>query len=431
MLDIEFRPITFQQFKFITKRAPKPKHDDLIVFLSKEFDSDNFTPEPVDGIVRLLLPDPFSLTDNFSQTFNFIKALFNNLYWEVNKIWLDYSNVKQLDVDASACMDVILSSYNSYFQECRRKLYPTTFQEVTPLNFPNDPEILKLLFSVGAYNNLRGYRLKGEHGIIPFTLRIGDSKNDRRGKVKEVHETEIVDYVITCLEHCGQQITADAESHLSKVVGEVMANAEEHSDFRFRYAIGYFYKPSPLNNFVADFRLVIFNFGQTIYQSFKRHENDNREVIQRMKQLSSAYTKSGLFRPAIFEEESLWTLYSLQEGVTSVKDWRRGKGTIRFIDRFFKLRDNSTNANATRMHLISGHTHIIFDGAYPLIEVTRGVVNRKYQMMTFNTTGNIEELPDDKYVKFVSTSFPGTIIAAKISLTGNNLEKTLENVSNN
>lgn len=38
----------------------------------------------------------------------------------------------------------------------------------------------------------------------------------------------------------------------------------------------------------------------------------------------------------------------------------------------------------------------------------------KYKFMTFNKTGNIEEKPDENYVKFVKNYFHGTMISAKI-----------------
>ena len=43
-------------------------------------------------------------------------------------------------------------------------------------------------------------------------------------------------------------------------------------------------------------------------------------------------------------------------------------------------------------------------------------------MMTFNDTGNIEEKPDSKYVRYEKNYFPGTMLSAKIRIDFNNTE---------
>ena len=44
-------------------------------------------------------------------------------------------------------------------------------------------------------------------------------------------------------------------------------------------------------------------------------------------------------------------------------------------------------------------------------------------MMTFNESGNIEELPDKKYVRTTNTYFPGTIITANILLNDDDVKE--------
>ena len=44
-----------------------------------------------------------------------------------------------------------------------------------------------------------------------------------------------------------------------------------------------------------------------------------------------------------------------------------------------------------------------------------------YKFMTFNQSGNIEDKPDSKFVKFVDHYFPGTIISARIMFNENDL----------
>lgn len=42
--------------------------------------------------------------------------------------------------------------------------------------------------------------------------------------------------------------------------------------------------------------------------------------------------------------------------------------------------------------------------------------------MTFNAVGNIEDIPDDRYVTYTDNKFPGTIITARIFIDEYNTE---------
>ena len=122
-----------------------------------------------------------------------------------------------------------------------------------------------------------------------------------------------------------------------------------------------------------------------------------------------------------FEEENLWTLYALQEGVTSIPDKKRGNGSIQFIDSFFSIKgDGKVAGEKSKMTILSGNTKIIFDGTYKIAEkITDG---QKFKVMTFNNSGNIENTPNKDYVKYVENYFPGTLISARIFLNDDDFE---------
>ena len=74
-----------------------------------------------------------------------------------------------------------------------------------------------------------------------------------------------------------------------------------------------------------------------------------------MTELSSKYTNRGWFKKAKFEEETLWTLYALQDGVTSMPK-KRGNGSIQYIENFFKLKGDMVHDNISKLVIISGNT---------------------------------------------------------------------------
>jgi len=401
----------------------RPEYNEVIQFLIPKYKKFSLKNLPVNEDGKLIVPKVFSISENTEESMYFLKRLFHCLYLEKPKlIIIDYILCEYLDVDASACMDLILEGFIKYYNRCINKGHKVKIDRILPINFANKPDISNVLFSIGAYRNVKNFEMikSPDANFIPFHLRIGDNQYDQKGVLKEIHETEIVDYVIDCLASSGHELTPIAEANLSKVVGEVMANAEEHSSFRYRYAIGYFVKPQKINNGLGVFKLSIFNFGQTIYESFK-NDNSNSKIVRNMSELSEKYTRKRLFTKAKYEEETLWTLYSLQEGVTSIKDWKRGKGTIRFIDRFFKLKGDDCSDNLSKLTLMSGNSKIVFDGTYPLKEIMKGSDSNPIQVMTFNDSGDIGELPNEKFVTFVPQTFPGTLITAKICLTNKNI----------
>ncbi len=128
---------------------------------------------------------------------------------------------------------------------------------------------------------------------MPFPLRVGTFANPSQ---REIDNTELVDYIIACLSKCNRVLTGDAESELSEIIGEVLANAEEHSSTKKRYVVGYFtYNPSD-SDIVGTLNLTIFNFGDTIYQKFKDPDCPNQGVVKQMQALSEQYLTKGWFQ---------------------------------------------------------------------------------------------------------------------------------------
>ncbi len=62
----------------------------------------------------------------------------------------------------------------------------------------------------------------------------------------------------------------------------------------------------------------------------------------------------------------------------------------------------------------------MFDGEYNIIEKIKEGEKRKYKMITFNKSGEINDEPDKKYVTFAPHFFPGTMISARILIKFDN-----------
>lgn len=400
---------------FKKRLVAKPEYSATIKYLAEKKESFSSIPKPTKESGYFYIPETFSLYENNIESFNFLKRLFHTLYYQsAFSITIDYIKCIRIDIDASVCMDILLGEFITHYTMCKRKNYPVKIKEITPINFERE-NIKKILFSIGAFTSIKGFRINYPD-IVSYPLRFALINHPEASKQREIDITEMVDYVIDCMSKMNRQLTADAENNLFKVIGEVLINAEEHSSGDKRFAIGYFQESADNGEHIGIFNLAILNFGKTIYEKFSDPNCPNKSVVGEMKDLSSKYTKKGLFSKADFEEQTLWTLYALQEGVTSKAEWRRGNGSIRFIDSFFSLKGDNEKDNISYLSIVSGNTKIIFDGTYRLIDKVKGKQNKMFKMMTFNENGDIEAKPDNKFVTFVDNYFPGTIISAKICI---------------
>lgn len=371
-----------------------------------------------DGMFKV--PQNFSIIENPNESYRFIQNILGALVLQkYTKINIDYSECKKIDLGAQVLLDIILKDIISFFNKCNG-FKPTMprVREIKGINF-KDKNVQKLLFSVGS-PSIHSNKAINFTDIIPYKLCVHDRETDgdpvKIREQKDLDTTKLVDYVLDCLKSLNRTLTSDRLEDLSSVIGEILINAEEHSTTKFRFSIGYFHKMESNGKQFGVFRLAILNFGKTIYEKFKDPDCPNKAVVEKMKGLSERYTKKNFFFSRAFEEETLWTLYALQDAVSSVAPERyrkRGTGSITFIESFFNIKGIMKESDDfSKMAILSGNTSIIFDGTY---NIKQGFVEGEpYKFMTFNSSGSIEDKPDQKYVKFVDNYFPGTIISAEI-----------------
>lgn len=377
------------------------------------------------------VPREFSIVDYPQESYKFIRNVLGALILQkYPKVDIDYGDCLRLDLGAQVLFDIILQDVIRFFKKCQ--MYKATRPKVLEINGINahNKDVQKLLFSVGSPVILhkRAFHFPD---IIPYRLCVHDREiNGDPVKIREQKDldtTKLVDYVLECLKRLKRTLTSDRLDDLSTVIGEILINAEEHSTTKHRFSIGYFHEITENGKHYGVFRLAILNFGKTIYEKFKDPNCPNKTVVSKMNNLSAQYTKRNLFFQREFEEETLWTLYALQDGVTSVapeRYIRRGNGSIQFIESFFNIKGKMQEAdNFSRMAILSGNTNITFDGTYNI--TTNYVGGEPFKVMTFNESGSIEDKPDSNFVKFVENYFPGTIISAKILFNEDDLTNEL------
>ncbi len=367
----------------------------------------------------IVIPNSFSIIENPKNTYAAIrKVIASCLFHKSNDVIIDYTQCKSFTIEAQILLDLILKDilklYRLFKEANKIKKVKYSDKNICDRSI-NESNIRKMLFSVGS-QAIHAKNQKVFPDVIPYNLCIHSAINNSnyQSEQKEKDTTLLYNYVEKCLQRMNKTITPDMKDNLCTVIGEILINAEEHSSTRCRYSIGYFEEQTINTHHIGVFQLVIMNMGKTIYEKFHDDDCPNKDIVSKMKLLSSKYTSKSLFHSS-FDEETLWTLYSLQDGVTSVsrqKESGRGNGSCRFIESFLNLRSNTPYGEMSKMTLQSGKTSIIFDGKYGIRD--RIVNGETYKVMTFNKSGTFEDKPDAKYVKKTDFFFPGTFIQAKI-----------------
>ena len=123
-------------------------------------------------------------------------------------------------------------------------------------------------------------------------------------------------------------------------------------------------------------------------------------------------------------KDDLYTLYSLQDGVSRLKyeDESRGHGTMNFIRAFITLGSFGKENPSYKSHLniISGKTCVHCDN-----EVGPYIKDNNY-ILSLNRENDISLLPEENYLKHMQEYFPGTFLEVKIYLNKKYFDKVLK-----
>lgn len=377
---------------------------------------------------RIEMPKNFSVTENPKESYETLQKIISALLLEqYESLVLDYQKCKNVELGTQVLQDLILTDY-AVLQKWLRRKNKNLLSHFTN-NFEAehiyDESVSKMTFSVGSPVNLK-IRENKYDDVEKSKLRIHDESTFAKlkrtsGEETELEITSLGEYVVNSLLKVDRELSDDEIETLYDVIGEALVNADDHSTTKYRFSIGYFEKKDIGGKIVGIFKMAILNLGRTIYQKFHDPECPNQKHVERMKQLSDKYTQRSWWLPKKFDEETLWTLYALQDGVTSKKA-KRGSGTITIIESFFKIKGNDEHDSISNMMLVSGSACINFDGTYK-IQKKKDENGEPMSVMSFNKSGSIEDKPDNTYVYSNGSFFPGTLLSVTLlfDITDNNI----------
>ncbi len=361
------------------------------------------------------IPKNFSLIENPEETLEILSKLIYAVHRpSIYNLFIDHSSCNLIDMDASTLMDIIIMEAKKEWSR-RNKISPLhgRYSLINKVN-----EILKVAGLHKHIDHLHSHLLPEEvkKNYTTFDLVIGN-KNDTikpgMPRHRDFTATKLTDYFDNILKKHKVKLTISGKSKLSQLITEVLDNTEQHSNTAHWYVIGYRDEDGVCN-------IAIINFGDSIHKTLSSANLDSNTRMH-ITSLINKHTKTGLFNVKNnWSEESLWTLYALQEGISrfntdeSIKnDYIRGTGTTKLIDFFMQL-SSKDDSNKPKMAIVSGNTYILFDNKYKLKDKNLAGGNRK--IIAFNPTNDLYEKPDSNNVKTLKYYFPGTVISLRFKL---------------
>ena len=358
---------------------------------------------------RLVLPKVFSLLENPEDTIEFLDQLIatsaSNSVRHMNFTGKDCTNI---GLDALVAMSVLVMRA----ERQRKKTAPLTVSGT----WPSDPS-MQIMFRASGIPHHLGLKEadltpEQEKLIHRCELRSGKAVPLRYAMGRQRNEAtqELRKYFDNCLHSVGFSLTREGKMRLDKLISEVIGNAEEHGGPW--HTIGHL-QIGESGERRGICHIALFNFGNSIYRSFL-DSDASPTIVGDLRSLSDMHTKRGWFRAlaGTWDEETLWTLYALQERVSRFSGLpncqTRGNGTCDIVEFFLEL------GNPGRMCIVSGHAYVLFDGTYNFNEIEKA--GEVLKIITFNKSGTLEEPPDRTYVRRLPKPFPGTMVSIRLTL---------------
>lgn len=314
--------------------------------------------------------------------------------------------MQEVDLAAETMLDIVAVELEREANSRRSQLH---FRGT----LPKDPYLQRYIRGAGIIKHLQvEHEYLSSHEEDELRVLRTRNRSYRQEAVlsgadyKERTVAGFVDHIDECLKTSDRALSIEQRRRLAEYTGEILTNVEEHSDNNEWTIVGYLDTSHP--GHLCE--IAIINLGRSIADTFRILSPDS-QAFKVVEPYIDAHEAKNLFGLG-WREENLLTLIALQGHVSSKADLSadRGQGTVDLIEFFQEMHRESQDDDMSnyRMAIMSGRTHIMFDGRYQMSEDQHG---RK--VIAFNADNDLRNKPDKKYVTSLRTGFPGTIISIR------------------
>ena len=347
----------------------------------------------------LRAPKVFSFIDNPDGTIGFMNTVIAEVLRGTRALYIDQSKHERIDLCAGAVL-------NAVAHEARSEV-GTRFAG----RYPRTDEAIEMVVAAGLPSLFHTHNLSLPH-VSTFEVRRGErvTADGTTSSPVEAISHDLVSYVRRCFATHKRELSAEDLDRIGKIVGEVLANANEYGNGQW-WTSGYM-RNRPGGQ-IGECHLVFFNFGPSVAESIRTLQQG--ELRSEIEQLVKAHNQQNFFGLSqSWDEDALWTLYALQEYVTchhSETPTIRGLGSAEIFSAFQELCASDDVTIAPRMSLVSGRVHFLFDGRYPMAEDSKG-----RRILALNTHNDLDHPPDKGVVTLLQKPFPGTLLSLRFFL---------------
>jgi hypothetical protein len=363
--------------------------------------------------VSIKIPAVFSLIDNPVDSVKTILSLaaVGRTRRRIHYVNIDHSKMKKVDLASESVLDLIAIEMEREAKARKRKLSFSGF-------YPSEPSLKRYIRAIGIIKNLdvkhEFLSQEQENSLHIFRMRnkrLAKSVSVGSLDYKDRAVKDFVDHINDCLREIGRELLPEAIGTLSEYTSEILDNAEEHAGTDDWTIVGYF----DGEHEAKLCEIAIFNVGASIADTFNALPEDSY-AWNAISGYVNAHRTGGFFS-ADWDKDDLLTLAALQGDISTKNESgedHRGQGTVEIIHFFQQVyRECLGFSNGcARMSVLSGSTHIFFDGKYEMKPDASG-----RNVIAFNTNNSLLEPPDGKYVKSLRPiRFPGTIISIRFPM---------------
>lgn len=383
---------------------------------------------PGNGFLTIDVPSEFCLCTNYSRSMACIKEFASSIYDYIGfKIIIDFSKCTSADSAALFLMQIIRLEMLAVIEDLK-ELFPLLHFEMEIDIVPSsDADVVRLLFATGYPIDMAKFTLENKDNISLIPI---DPMGFFRGKSRQQHIREnrkpivtqkVVDYMNKCLDIYGYQLREDDKNSVGGIIGEVLSNAEDHSESDTWFITANFSidPRGSAENLMGELNLAIMNFGLSFYESFVKTAERNHEIYDKVEDLVN--NNRDTYPQMKFEDEQLYTLIMMSEQISRLKykEESRGTGTIKFLKSFIDMGDYVDKANGyvPNLSLFTGSTQLICDNELkPFLKET-------VYCLSLNPEEDLRKPPMESHLKVLTEKFPGTLLSVKIYLNKQHLDK--------
>ncbi len=363
---------------------------------------------------HIAVPANFSFESCNDDSILFFKQIISTYLLSDIVMVIDFTNCTNIDISNAMLLDIILKELKIVESKYNSKYYRQVTKKVKYIKSKN----LKTnkCLHIFKFIRLQPNEVDEEDAFLYLGLKKGwvnriSYRESNKGSIcKDIRE-----FVNSSLKESNAMLNAKGNNKLDNLLSEILNNADDHSVHKEWYVNGISYKEIINKEPIIELNLAILNFGFSIFEGIMQTSNKNIKTMEEINHWYENHIKLMQMRGATkFSKENLYTLYSLQEGISRLKykEESRGRGTMNFIRAFIDLGSYGAINPECKSHLniISGNTIINCDN-----EIAPYKDDNCYKL-SLNKYNSIEKLPQKEYLKENNEYFPGTFLEVKIFL---------------